>query len=216
MDWWKPDKVIILGDLVDFYAISDFSRDPERTLKLQNEIDEAISVLTDIRKHAKKVKISFLNGNHELRLRKYLWRHAKELNGLQALKLEELLKFGNFNINYSNKGIIRYKGILVKHGTTVRKWAGYSARGEFEKHGMSGISCHTHRLAKYHQTNEAGNFIWIESGCLCDFEHDYLNDEMPNWQTGFSIGYFKNNSKKFILETVPIIKGKALYGGKEF
>ena len=53
MDWWKPEDIVLLGDLVDFYAISRFNKDPERALKLQEELDQAVKVLKEIRKHAK-------------------------------------------------------------------------------------------------------------------------------------------------------------------
>ena len=216
MDWFKPNEVFILGDLVDFYAISSFSKDPERALKLQDEIDQAVEVLSDIRKHAKKAKLTFITGNHCLRLRKYLWNNAKELEGLRALKLESLLCFDQFKINYEERGILKYKGIIIKHGTVVRKYAGYTAKAEFEKNGTSGISGHSHRMSMYRHTNELDSFVWVESGCLCKLDAEYLEGETPNWSSGFAIGYFKENSRRFLLETVPIINGKAMYGGKEF
>jgi len=216
MNWWKPDEVIIMGDLVDFYAVSRFNKDPERALRLQEELDSSVSVLKEIRDRAKKANIYFIKGNHENRLKKYLWANASELSSLNALRLESLLEFDKLNIKYKDRGIIRYKDLIVKHGTLVRKFAGYTAKGEFEKNGMSGISVHTHRLAIYRHTNESGAYIWVEGGCLCQLNPEYMEGETPNWQQGFAIGYFKENSKRFLLETVPIIKGKAMYGGMEF
>ena len=216
MDWWKPSEVIILGDLVDFYAVSRFSREPERVLKLQEELDEGVLILEKIRNHSPKAKMTFIKGNHEARLKRYLWSHAQELDCLRALKLESLLQFDRFNIKYEDRGIMHYKDIIVKHGNIVRKFAGYTAKGEFEKNGMSGVSGHTHRLAQYRHTNELDSFIWTESGCLCQLDADYLEGCIPNWQVGFSIGYFKENSKRYLIETVPIISAKAMYGGREF
>lgn len=216
MDWFKPKEIFIMGDLVDFYAVSSFNKDPERALKLQHEIDEAIDILEEIRNHSLKSKITFIKGNHEIRLKKYLWSEAKELDSLRALKLENLLNFDKFNINYEDRGILRYKNIIVKHGSVVRKFSGYSAKGEFEKNGMSGISAHTHRLAQYRHTNELDSFIWTEAGCLCSLDAEYMEGETANWQQGFAIGYFKEKSDRFLIETIPIISGKAMYGGKEF
>jgi predicted phosphodiesterase len=142
MNWWKPDEVIIMGDLVDFYAVSRFNKDPERALRLQEELDSSVSVLKEIRDRAKKANIYFIKGNHENRLKKYLWANASELSSLNALRLESLLEFDKLNIKYKDRGIIRYKDLIVKHGTLVRKFAGYTAKGEFEKNGMSGISVH--------------------------------------------------------------------------
>lgn len=213
---WKPDETIILGDLVDFYAVSRFSRQPERVLKLQEELDEAVGVLRDIRKLVPKNKITFLRGNHEDRLKRYLWSEAQELDSLRALKLEKLLSFDELDITYNDKNQIRYGGVIIKHGTLVRKFAGYTAKGEFEKNGMSGVSGHTHRLAQYRHTNELDSFVWTEAGCLCQMDADYLDGTMPNWMQGFAVGYFKENSRRFLIEIVPIINKVAMYGGKEY
>ena len=216
MDWFKPDEVIILGDLVDFYAVSRFSRQPERVLKLQKELDESVGVLKEIRKHSGKVKITFLRGNHEDRLKRYLWSEAQELSGLRALRLEELLQFEKLKISYEDKNQIHYGSVIIKHGTLVRKFASYTAKGEFEKNGLSGVSGHTHRLAQYRHTNEADSYVWTESGCLCQLDADYMDGQKPNWNQGFSVGYFKENSKRFIIETIPIFDGRAFYCGKEY
>jgi predicted phosphodiesterase len=216
MNWWKPEKVIILGDLVDFYALSSFNKDPRRALQLQKELDSSVQVLKDIRDRAPKADIHFIKGNHEHRLKKYLWSNSKELDGLRALQMEKLLEFDRFNIKYHDNGRMKYKGLVFKHGNVVRKYSGYSAKAEFEKNGTSGVSGHTHRLSVYRHTNESAPYIWIESGCLCKLNAEYLNGETPNWQQGFSVGYFKQNSSRFLLETIPIIKGKAMYGGQEF
>lgn len=216
MDWWIPDEVFILGDLVDFYAISRFSREPERALKLQEELDTAVEVLKDIRKHSGSVKITFIRGNHEDRLKKYLWTNAQELDCLRAIRLERLLEFDRFNITYNDKSQMKYRGVMIKHGNIVRKFAGYTAKAEFEKNGLSGVSGHSHRLSQYRHTNELDNYIWTEAGCLCKLDADYLDNSCANWQSGFAIGYFKENSKKYLIETIPIISGKALYAGKEF
>ncbi len=216
MNWWKPDTVIILGDLIDFYAISRFNKDPDRALKLQEELDSSVQVLKDIKDRAGNAKIYFIKGNHEARLKKYLWSNATELNSLKALRLENLLQFERFNIKYEDRGLLKYKHLIVKHGTLVRKFTCYTAKGEFEKNGKSGVSGHTHRLGSYRHTNEGGEYIWVESGCLCKLNPEYMEGETPNWMQGFTVGYFKEGSKRFLLETVPIIQGKAMYGGKEF
>ena len=216
MDWWKPQEVIILGDLVDFYAISKFSRDPERVLKLQEELDESVKILNQIREHAGKVSIYFLRGNHEDRLKKYLWSKAQELSGLRALRLEELLEFDRLKISYEDKNQIKCGGVMFKHGSIIRMFAGYTAKGEFEKNGMSGVSGHSHRLAQYRHTNEADSYIWTEAGCLCQLDANYMDGSKANWNQGFCVGYFKNNSKRFILETIPILNGRAFYCGKEY
>jgi hypothetical protein len=214
--WFKPDDVIYLGDVVDFYAISHFLKDPERALKLQDEIDEAKYIINDINRATPKSKKWFIKGNHEARLQKYLWSEAKELASLRSLQLDSLMEFKKQNLTYIKEGRMNYKGLLVKHGGVVRKFTGYTAKAEYEKNGVSGISAHTHRLGAYRHNNDGGAYIWVESGCICRTDQEYLDGETPNWQEGWVIGYFKNNSKRYHLETVPYVDKKAMYGGIEF
>lgn len=214
--WFKPDTIFIMGDLVDFYAISRFLKDPERALRLQDEIDRAVNILEQIRNLNPKSKICFIRGNHEYRLQKYLWSEAKELSSLRELTVESLLHLRHLNINYEPKGRLIHKGVIFKHGDIVRKFSGYSAKGEFDKSGMSGVSGHTHRAATYFHNNASGNYLWLECGCLCRLDPEYLEGEIPNWVQGWGVGYFKNNSERFFLEFIPFVGGKAFYQGHEF
>ena len=125
--FFKPHKVFINGDLIDFYAISRFVKDPKRSLQLQEEIDEAINILKQIRKVNKTAEIIFIKGNHCARLQKYLWSEAKELSGLRDLTVESLLQLSSMNIKYCDNGRIYYHDLLIKHGSVVvGRWASVS------------------------------------------------------------------------------------------
>lgn len=214
--WWKPEVVFVIGDVVDFYQLSKFEKDPERVLALQDDIDAGKSLLTDISDVCSDAKRIFLPGNHEFRLQKFLWTRAAELAGLKALQLPELLGLDAMNYEFIKNGRINFRGTIVKHGDIVRKFAGYTAKGELENTGLSGVSGHTHRLAVHSATNEAGCFQWMECGCLCLLTQSYMMGKTPNWQQGFGIGYYKEGSKRFMMDTVRVINGKAMYGGMEF
>ncbi len=215
-NWYKPDVVFYMGDLIDFYAISHFVKDPVRAIKLQSEVDSAVKVLRQINNAVNGSQKFFLQGNHEARMQKYLWTVSPELSSLHGLRVENLLRLSEFGIKYIQDGKIKFRGMVVKHGTIVRKFSGYTAKGELEMTGVSGVSAHTHRLAIYTQSNEANDFMWMECGCLCKRNADYLKGNVPNWQQGFGVGYYKEGSRRFHIERVPIIKGRAMYGGAEF
>jgi len=214
--WWKPDHVFFLGDVVDFYAISSFTKDPHRALGLQLEIDEAKKVLKMICDSAPQAHKYFIRGNHEARMQKFLWTRAAELSGLQGLDVPHMLGLAELGIHYYEEGRTKFRETIIKHGDIVRKFTCYTGKGEFENTGISGISGHTHRLGLYAMTNEAGDFIWMECGHLCDIHQEYLQGKIPNWQQGFGIGYYKEGSKRFNADIVRIINHKAMYGGYEF
>ena len=214
--YFKPDKIFLNGDVIDFYAISRFVKDPNRALELQQEIDEAVGVLKMIRSNNRKAEIHYIRGNHEARLQKYLHSEAKELSGLRELNVQHLLRLKEFKIIYHEQGRFKYHGLTIKHGTVVRKFSGYTAKAEVEKNGTSGISSHSHRLSSYFQNNDGQEIIWNETGCMCEKDADYLEGEVPNWQTGWVAGHLKQDSKRFNLTIVPYVHGKAMYDGKEF
>lgn len=214
--WWKPQIVFFLGDVVDFYSISSFAKDPDRARELQFEVDEAKKVLAQICRATPDATKYFIRGNHEARMQKFLWTRAAELSGLQGLRVENMLGFDELGIKYCPEGRMGFRGTIVKHGDIVRKFTSYTAKGEFESTGISGVSGHTHRLGIYSVSNEAGDFTWMEAGHLADPHQEYLDGKRPNWQQGFGIGYYKEGSRRFMVDIVRIINHKAMYGGYEF
>ena len=150
---YKPTKIIMLGDHVDFYALSRFDKDPERITSLQGEIDSVQSLFKDLRK-VFKGDITYLEGNHEYRLIKYLMRNP-EISSLKNLNtVPALLGLKEYGIKYKKMEIIH--SVIFKHGDIVRRYSGYTARGEFENEGTSGISGHTHRIGSHYHTNRNG------------------------------------------------------------
>lgn len=184
---WQPDILYLNGDIIDFYSISAYDKDPARLLLLQEEIDKTIELFGKIR-HAvgEGCSIVYLEGNHEARLQKYLARHP-EISQLNCLKLEELLKLSDFDIHLHPNLMAVIGDTIVTHGTIVRSKSGYTGHGQLEKWGMSGISGHTHRLSAVHRTTFGSDYVWLEQGCLCDLHPSYV-DGTPDWQQGFAIG----------------------------
>lgn len=199
----KPIDIIILnGDILDFYDVSSFDKDPNRVNSLQKELNLATKFFKDLRTIAPKAKIVFIKGNHCARVERYLKKHP-ELFSLDALKLSNLLKLSDYDIDYEPE---EYKlgNLLVTHGTVVRKFSGYSAHAEMDKNDCSGISGHVHRLSCYYKQTPSRYMAWYESGCLCDINPEYCKN--PNWQQGFLFGYVDKDS--FAVTPIPIVKGK--------
>lgn len=136
---YKPDEVVMLGDHVDFYAISRFDKNPERLDSLQTEIDVLHYHLGKLRE-VHKGKITYLNGNHEARLISYMWKHP-EIASLRKMKsIDRFLELDKFGVELKDT-YIKHK-FLFKHGDIVRNQGAYTARGEFDAEGMSGMSGH--------------------------------------------------------------------------
>ena len=215
MEWFKPTNIFLIGDIVDFYAVSSFDKEPERITSLQADINKAHKYLKELRTYNPKACIMYLGGNHEHRLQKYLWKHP-EISSLDALSIENLLHLNDIGIQYKDQfSNTKYHKFLIEHGSVVRQQSAYTARAMLEKRGMSGISGHTHRMGAHYLTNMSGSYVWAENGCLCNLQPEYVVGQ-PNWQSGFTIGYFKTRSNRFNIEQIPIIHDKASYGTMEF
>ncbi|MCJ7482609.1 MAG: hypothetical protein MUO31_06555 [Thermodesulfovibrionales bacterium] len=208
----QPRQVIINGDLCDFYKISKFDKDPNRIESLQIEIDAASDFLGELRDAATGADVIFDEGNHEHRLRKYLWRKAEALASLKCLELPKLLKLDKYHIKHVPYGEgVQVGKIFVYHGTIVRQDSSYTAKAEFLKNGCSGMSGHTHRDGKYVKRNRGGQFAWWENFCMCKLDPEYV-DGIVNWSQGFSLIH-SVGSKQYV-EQIHINKGSYVYGGQ--
>ena len=208
---YKPKSIQILGDFVDFYAVSDHLRDPDKRMGLQEEIDLAAETLAKIRSLAPKSRIYFHEGNHEDRLRRYMAREAPELSGLTSLRLTELLNLGKHGIIFRSAiQPIRLKDLLVTHGTLCRKSSAYTAKALVERYGCSALQGHTHRLGSYYITTYASTYFGWENGCLClktpTVSNAYTKG-VPNWQQGFSVVHCDKRASVF---PVSIFNGSAV------
>ena len=210
----KPQRVIMMGDSVDFYSLSKFDKSPDRLDSLQEEIDILHYHLGRLRE-VFKGRIDYLEGNHEQRLIKYLRRHP-EMHSLRVLSSPaSLLELDSFDVKYHKNLMIH--GVLFKHGHMVRKHSGYTARGELETEGVSGISAHTHRLSSHYLTTRGGTFVWHEMGHLCDVSSaEYLNAKIPNWQEGFGMMLYDKKNKVWTLEQYPITHNHFIAQGKTY
>ena len=136
------------------------------------------------------------------RMERYLMKHP-ELYSLNNLKLPNLLRLDELGIEYQDKEY-RLGSLKIIHGDMVRKFSGYTARGELEKHDCSGVNSHTHRLSAYYYKTPERYLAWFEAGCLCDINPEYVDN--PNWQQGFLYGYIEKDS--FAVTPIPIVDGK--------
>lgn len=103
-------------------------------------------------------------------------------------------------ISKQNVTIVPYSGkvscVSVDNGTLVVR-----------SKGKTIITQNTHRLAKYIARKAGRKFIWLETGCLCSMEPEYMLN--PNWQQGFGMIQFENSKIKRA-EVIEIENGEIL------
>lgn len=228
MGWAKdngPESILHVGDLLDCYGISRFSKDPNRVHGLQDEIDLAREHLHQMAQLCPKADRWLLEGNHEDRLRKVIWDlpgGAAELARLtsfqRAMTWPALLQLPDIGWEFvptheQTKTPILPK-LITKHGTVVRKWSGFTAKGEWERYGKGGLSGHTHRLGKFYHRDHNGSHMWVETGCTCSLDPEYMLD--PDWQQGFVVVTHTADGDRYAVEDVYIESGVAVWRGKVY
>lgn len=222
----KPHIVLNVGDEVDCWQISDYDRDPTRQDSLQDNLDLAREQLAQVTEEAKDAAKWFLEGNHEDRLRKAIWRMpgaAAQLPRLrvfqQVMTMPYLLQLDGIGWTYVETDrqsrtpilpkLISIHGHQLKGSTTVE---GASARKAIQKYGRSVIVGHHHRACTVVRRDHNGQSFGIETGCLC------LLDGQPygvdfNWQQAVTVIEWSKNHKVMAVQQVMIRDGNALWRG---
>lgn len=180
----QPSRIVIMGDFVDCLTVSHFPRGPGRINTLKDEVEAAHLALTDLGDAAGKAKITFLMGNHEARLEKYLAEKAPELFGLIDMEsLLELKKRGWPLVPYRKH--ITYGKIAYSHDVG---FCGKSAVSQnLDSFGGNIVTGHTHRAGIVYDGTVLGEHrVAMSCGWLGDFGAiDYMHQSKTrSWQHG--------------------------------
>lgn len=214
MEELQPKLLLYPGDIGDFYLLSKFDKNPNRQDKLQSELTLVADMFARQRRICPNARMIFELGNHEDRLRRYLWSKAPELASLDALTVESLYKLKESEVEHINyaEGVKINDLLMVTHGEAIRAHSSYTAKSMSDKYGGSGIHGHSHRLGSFYKRDRFTVHGWWENGCLCDLEPDYCTH--PDWQQGFSVVTFVPG--RFWVEQVQVISRRFMYGGKVY
>ncbi len=211
---FKPNHVIILGDFADFYGVSSHSKDPNRALKLKEEIEATKEALNQVIALGAKNNV-FVSGNHEDRLERYLRDKAPELfNFISIPKILELKEKGFKYTPY--KQAYKIGKLNVTHDTGVAgRYAHYKALDTFQHNIIIG---HTHRIGYCIEGDAQGQrHLGAQLGWLGDVnEIDYMHQvkARKEWSLGFGTGHMDTKTGVVYVTPIPIINGTCLIEGE--
>ncbi len=184
------EDVYINGDLVDFYQLSRFDKDPN-VVGIQEELRILGEFLAWLRE-AFKGRIWWKLGNHEDRFDRYMIARAPELYGLPGLSVAELVNAADYDIQVIGSRTLCKMGRLnVIHGHEFGE-STFSpvnpARGMFNRAKCSTLAGHNHQTSEHHENNLNGDGMacW-STGCLCDLRPSYRPFAFTKWNHGFAI-----------------------------
>jgi predicted phosphodiesterase len=211
----QPDRIVINGDVNDFFALSRFNKAEERLDLLQDELNVGKQIRAAIRNAAPNAIMNETLGNHDERLITYPAFNARALSSLEALKPKALLGLDEYEISlYPRCGFLLREDFLVEHGHIIRSQSGATAKARAEQTMISGIMGHTHRLDSFRKVGYR-RVSWFEQGCLCGTSPDYVIGE-TNWQPGFAVGMFSTRTNNYQVDLLPALGQGFYYEGRHY
>lgn len=207
----KPDAIFVNGDMIDFYSISYFCKDPRKKhfseeLKIFKQFFERLQSIF-------KCKVYFKFGNHEERYEKFLFQKAGELVGVDEFELESIIKARAEGIEIiKDKRLVVMNGLPFIHGHEFGRGVFSpvnAARGLFlqSKHSCVKGDCHT--TSEHVEPNIFGKIMTTWShGCLCGLSPEFL--PLNKWNNGFMIVNLSGNGRDYEVINKRIFQGKVL------
>lgn len=202
------DFLLINGDLLDFYPLSRFDKDP-RNAKFWEELEMGRDFFAMLQREFPKTKVFYKLGNHEERFEKYMMVKAPELLNVQDFKLDILLKLAEYGVEYiDEQRIVKYMGLDIVHGHEFMgnpSQAVNSARGLFNKTFDNAMTGHFHKSSEHTEKRLDGSIVTTWSvGCLCGLTPKYAR--LNRWNHGFA--FIENEDDSFRVTNLRIHNGK--------
>ena len=203
------DGVLLNGDLLDFYGLSRFIRDPKKR-SISGEL-QALAQFYSVLRVNYPVKIFYKFGNHEERYDHFLWSKAAEIADVDEFNLEEVIKRRMPGVEViKDKRIINFGSLNIIHGHEYASGIFQSvnvARGLFLKSKVSSLQGHAHQVSEHTETDMNGKITTTWSvGCLCDMHPDYA--KLNKWSQGFAVA--EREGDDFQVKNYRIHKGKIM------
>lgn len=211
MRGYRPDLVVFIGDFGDNYSVSAHSKDPSRKDLLVEEVEAVNRELDKVNCDA-----VFIEGNHEDRLRRYLWDHAPKLLGATSVeKLYKIRERGWRHVAY--RDFFKLNNVTYTHD--LGRSGVYAARQSLMDLGGNLVFGHTHRGGVAFQGEVKGsahfslNVGWLGDVAKVDYMHKAR--ALRDWQLGFGT-VIHEGPKAAFGQFHPIVKGMCRVDGRTY
>lgn len=207
---WKPDCILLNGDIIDMYQVSDYLRDP-RQRNFKYELDMLRSFIQQIRKIWPKERIVYKIGNHEERYETKILKRVPEFVDLELFTLQSVLNVSDLGVEVvGNKRVIKAGKVNILHAHELPRGMAAPvnpARGFFLRCKANVIGSHHHQSSEHFEQDLNGQIIGAWSlGHLGDPHPHYM--PINKWNHGFAT--LENYGSDFKVANLKIIKGKVM------
>lgn len=200
----NPDVLFLGGDIVDFYQLSKFNKDPKRVLQLQDDIDVANRELTRLYAAADSARKIWQEGNHEYRLTLEMWNNPK-LASLRSLTMAEQFQFSVWDVEWVPRTLghpYRIGELGHIHGDELARGGSHAAEKTMRRSPGNYLFGHHHVIdVFYYRLANGTTYVSQGNGCLCSLTPEYVL--MPQWQQSFTVVKYTKDGT-FDLDVVPL------------
>ena len=240
----RVDVVVNLGDFLDLPAHSRFEQHANWQHTTQSAVDRGHEFLAVQRATVPDSKIVVLEGNHDKRLTDTVRNFNAASFGLKRAQIPDdwptlsapfLLRTDDIGVEwlsgYPARKFWLNNTIKCVHGSIVR--SGSSTASAYSRGDRtSTIFGHVHRIEVHHTTQQDRNGpirqFAATPGCLCRVDGavpgvkgavDLSGRPLTNyedWQQGMLVLKYREDDPRYVLDTIHIQDGWAMYAGHEF
>lgn len=228
---FKPDEIIFLGDMLDLPAFGKYQLKPEYHFTTQASLNTLRLFIDDLLPHTSK--LVYLYGNHEARFRNSMIDYNVEACNLKKVdfkakapdtySLEYFLDLDNIGVQYISEypqgEYYINNNFACSHGHLVGGGSGQTVNKiiQADPH-VSRMVGHIHRCEQATKTTYKMGVPHTNSAFSCGCGAK-LGDAVPqhstrpNWQQGFSTGFFEDGDGLFNVRLHHIEQGSAVFDG---
>lgn len=188
------DSLCLNGDGIDFYQASAWTRDP-RYRSVEGEIEMFRSIMDYLEYWFPGRKV-FKEGNHEERIKHYLWKQAPALVGIADFELPKILRLADRGWTWvDGRQFYKLGQLNVFHGHELPKGLTDPVnvgRGVYLRVRETAIVGHWHKTSTHLESAGISKNVTTcySVGCLCDLVPSYAM--VNSWTNGFAIVTVKN------------------------
>lgn len=223
----QPDAILQIGDGIDFPQVSRWSKGTagEYAPTLQNHIDGfRESVLGPLREAAPAADITWLEGNHDARLRDFIKSYAAPLGTIRALEIPSLFDLDSLAVKYVRGPVRVGTNVLAVHG---HEPGGYCASASawdlkfVKRYGSdkSFVFGHTHQPFISHRAygydGKVTPRFTMNVGSIMDpVQASYIKDGSVSWVMSFAL--LRDDGKRVWPELVTMVDRLFYVSGKRY
>ncbi len=214
--------IILNGDVGEFESISSYVKGANTPKLLKEEIDYCNTRLDELEGTFSGLDVTWLLGNHEHRIARFIGKNAIELSflGITPETLFHINERPSFKIiPYTSRQLykIAESNLYCRHEPL--SGSANHAKQTAEGCSVDVIYGHTHTHQKYthkrlgpgNPTTTATAIPWLGDETQACFEYRGPKDK---WQTGFTVITYDTKSGKYQIDVIIIKDSECFYNGK--